>query len=335
MKRDALISRFIPVCLLVLMLLAACGGPSTPPPTPLPTATATPRSTPIPEVPTAIPLASEENPLTILMLPQGTRRTAATVDEDLADLILELAGLNVEVELVNSYGEIVAQLCSAAPAVGWVDGFAYIVAEAQGCADLALVVERDNAPGFQVDMLMNADFVGDEPDPDDVARLDDEIVCRIDSQDTVSWLLPSLMLEAAGVDASYDLDEVLEVEDYDALITAIYNGDCVGGAVPHDYLEDDISADVRALEDLDTRVVRIVESPVVPYDVLVYPQTVPLNVRIPLSDIFVQLAADDDNSALLATILQQDSLARVGLEDFDEFRAFMQATGYDFTALGE
>lgn len=326
---------------LVGLLLAACsGGPATPPPTHLPTATPTPRSTPLPPVPTAVPAGSEGNPLTILMLPQGSRRAAVRAAGNLEDMIQELTGLVVDIQTVNSYGEIVAQLCSPVPVAGWVDGLSYIVAEAQGCADPALRVERDGNSGYRVDLLVSTDLAdGGDSEGDvsgiEIAALDGEPFCRLNSEDTVSWLVPGLMLYAGGVNPLYDLGEIVDVQDFDALITAIYQGDCMAGAVPHNYYPNEISPEMEALEDLSTRIGVLQTSPEIPYDTLVFSRTLPLNVRIPLADVFMQIAADEDNAATLATILRQDALERVDAEDFADFRAFMNATGLDFAALGE
>ncbi len=312
------------------LLLAACGGPATPTLTPLPTATPTPRSTPIPPVPTAIPLATEDNPLVVLMLPQGTRRAATNAADELEALILELSGLVVDVQVVNSYGEIVAQLCGAAPVVGWVDGVSYVVAEAQACADPALLVRRNEQRGFRVDMLASAELA--EGDLGDLAGED---FCRVDAEDVVSWLVPSLMLYTAGVNPLYDLGEIIDVGDYDAVVAGIYNGECLAGAVPHDFLDEGLGEALQDLEDLSERVIVLDTSLEFPYDILVYPQTVPLNVRIPLSDVFVQIAVDDERASVLAAILQQDELERVDRADFSAFRNFMEQTGLNYAALGE
>jgi ABC-type phosphate/phosphonate transport system substrate-binding protein len=213
MKRWPVLTSGLLLLILFSLVLAACGGPSTPTPTPLPTATATPRSTPLPLVPTAIPLGSEDNPLTILMVPQGTRRAATGSDEDLADLILELTGLHVNVELADSDGAVVSQLCGADPVVGWLGGVAYMVAEAQGCAEPALAIRRENAGGFRVDLLIATDITGDQVTESDVAALDDRTLCRLSSDDVQTWLVPSLMLRSAGIDPMYGLDGVIDVED--------------------------------------------------------------------------------------------------------------------------
>jgi len=272
--------------------------------------------------------------------PEPTPETLQLPDdpaEALDVLIYELAGLTVDVRVgtIFSYAQIVAELCGSTPVVGWVDGPAYVVAEARDCADPALMVERDGAQGYRVQLLMSADFAREEANEDDIPRLAGENLCRINSDDQVSWFVPSLMLYAAGVNPLYDLGEIVEVEDYDALIAAIYNGDCQAGAVPDGYFPDKIGADLRAIEDLQDQVLTLPPSVEIPYDIMVYPQTVPLNVRIPLTDVFVQIAADEEYSGVLAEVLDQDRLRRVDREDFDQFRDFMMATGLDFAALGE
>jgi len=321
------------VVFLVGLLATACGG-GTPTPTPLPTATPTPRSTPLPEVPTAVPLASEERPLTVLMVPQETRRAAVPAAGDLETLIADLTGLKIEIQLVDSYGQILAALCSATPAVGWLDGFALVAAEAAGCADPALQVTRGNRAGFQVEMLISAEFAGDTADADDLARLEGRRVCRAAGEDA-TWLAAELMLRAAGVSPTADLEAIVEVEGYDAVVAGIYNGDCEAGAVPAGYLRSGAGEEVQALEDLTTRLAMVAASPLIPYNVLVYPPTVPLHIRIPLSDVFLQIAADEAQAGVLAGILGQGALQRVTADDFAAFREFALASGLDFVALGE
>ena len=335
MKRWPVLTTAMILVVVMALLLAACGGPSTPTPTPLPTPTATPRSTPLPPVPTAIPLGTEDNPLTILMVPQGARRAAVGSVTALADLIQELTGLTVNVVLADSDGEVVSQLCGAEPVVGWLGGVAYMVAEAQGCAEPALAIRRDSATGFRAELLIQTEITGDEVTQADVAALADQTLCRLSSDDVLTWLVPSLMLRAAGVDPLYGLAGVLDVADYDAIASGIYNGDCQAGAVPYRTFPNRLGSELRALDDLREKIAVVESSPEIPYGVMVYPQTVPLNVRIPLTDVFFQIAASNEQAAILTPILAQDSLLRVQPDDFDALRDFMSATGLDFAALGE
>jgi len=335
MKRWTLLNAFLLLSLLSGLILAGCGGPASPVSTPLPTATATPRSTPLPPVPTAVPLASEDSPLIVLMRPEGTRRSSASSAQALGDLIQELTGLVVEIELVDSYGEISTRLCGAEPVAGWLDGLTYGVAARQGGADPALQVERDDATGYRVDLLMSAELAGDETTVEDIGALAGQTFCRLSSEDVATWLVPGLMLQAAGVDPLYGLEGVLDVADSNAIISAIYNDECQAGAVPNRYFPNRASSELRALEDLRDKVVAAQSSPELPYGILLYSQTVPLNVRIPLTDVFFQIAASSEHEETLAAILQQDSLERVDESDFVDLRAFLQSSGLDLILLGE
>jgi ABC-type phosphate/phosphonate transport system substrate-binding protein len=317
------------------LILAGCGGQATPERTPLPTATATPRSTPLPVVATEVPLASTDRPLTVLMLPHDPEDVASDAADDLAAQITDLAGLAVDVELVNSYGEIVARLCSADPVAGWVDGVAYLVAATQGCADPALLVERDGDTGYEVDLLIATDITGNEVSEDDISALAGETLCRLSDQDDITWFVPSLMLYAAGINPLYDLDAVIDVEDYDALVAAIYAGECQAGAVPSGYFPRQLDVELRSQEDLTDEVAVLRSSPTMAYDILVYPQTVPLNVRIPLTDVFFQIAASRTEARVLTDILGQDGVERVDAGDFDNLRAFVAASGLDLAAMGD
>jgi len=60
-----------------------------------------------------------------------------------------------------------------------------------------------------------------------------------------------------------------------------------------------------------------------------------LHIRIPLSDVFLQIAADEAQAEVLAGILGQGALQRVTADDFAAFREFALASGLDFVALGE
>ncbi len=314
------------------VLLAACTS-ATPTPPPLPTATATPRSIPLPEVATSVPPASADRPLTVLLV-----RQVADASQDDADAIaarvVALTDLNVTFELVDSAAEVLPLLCGAEPVAAWLDGIAFAAVDARGCVDPALRVQQGRQTGFAADLLMAAEGAGDDSATPDPAQLAGQTLCRISSTDRISWLVAGLLLQAEGINPLYDLKTV-DVEDFDALVEAIYDEECQAGVVPAGYLRAGLGDAVAALEGLRERVVVAAQSPEIPFSVLVYPPTVPLHVRIPLTDGFMQMAADSGDGALLARALGQDSLERVEDSDFEALRALLADTGLDFAALGE
>ncbi|GAB4571858.1 MAG: hypothetical protein Kow0077_09610 [Anaerolineae bacterium] len=322
------------VLLLVLaigMLLSACSGPSTPTPTPLPTATPTPRSTPLPALPTAVPPGSADLPVQMIVAP--VEEPDSDRAEALAAALSEQTGLAMDVELAADSSAVMGLLCGGTPFVGWLDGVAFMAALAQDCVDPSLQIRRGGITGVQAELLINSDLVGQQPGPEDVASIAGRAFCRLNADDAVSWVIASLMLYQGGVHPLYDLQRIVEVESYDALVEAIYNRQCLAGAVPAGYLEADLDPDVADLEGLTERVLVVAESPVFPLGVMVYPDTVPLHIRLALTDTLLRMAAERD--PVLVDVLGPVSLQRVAADDFADLRDFAEATGLDFAALGE
>ena len=71
-----------------------------------------------------------------------------------------------------------------------------------------------------------------------------------------------------------------------------------------------------------------------PFAVLMYPLEIQLGVRIALNDALVEIANESATAETLKLLLGQDSLVRVGPDDFAELTAFMENTGLDFAQLG-
>src|SRR5262245_2491471 len=96
--------------------------------------TPTPISTPLPAIPTAVPVGlSEGNPLQIVIKqfePMGAARNdAARFQSALADA----SGLFIEITLVEREAEALAALCNSSGgqvSVAWLDGVGYMAATA-------------------------------------------------------------------------------------------------------------------------------------------------------------------------------------------------------------
>jgi phosphonate transport system substrate-binding protein len=50
--------------------------------------------------------------------------------------------------------------------------------------------------------------------------------CRVDETSTSGWIIPSIMLKAAGIDPDADLGGIVDAGSHDAVAAAVYNGDC-------------------------------------------------------------------------------------------------------------
>lgn len=289
--------------------------------------TPTPISTPLPPVPTAIPVGTEDNPLQMVIRafePALARNSVARFQSAIEDE----SGLVIEVILAERTAEALAALCNSSSgqvSVAWLDGLGYMAATEQNCGLPALQVERGrgrDANTGQAGQIIATHDLGISA----VSQLSGDDFCRLGYGDFYSWLVPSLLFEANGVNPLQDLESVTDYEDFPDLLEAVADGDCDATGIPEGILDD--ADNVR--DEID-----IVETTVTfPYAILMYPIEVPLGIRLTLTDALISLAQDADNAETMQTLLGQDGLERVNADDFIEFRNFMDNTGLDFAQLG-
>lgn len=314
--------------LLLLFLLAACLpeeqqlGPQS-----QATLTPTPRSTPLPPVPTVIPPGMEDNPIQMVIRAASGRRdliSDAQV-ENFQEAILDQSGLIVQITLVDRYAEALAALCDSRPTnvvVAWLDGVSYEAAKALDCGEPILQIERDSETGDPGQIVTNGEL-----QISSLNALNDVNFCRLSYDDYYSWLVPSLILQANGIDPAEGLTTVTDYPDVDALIEAVAAGECAATGISETAF-DDLRGSLRS--DLDV----LETSAPFPYGVLVYPLALTLGERLRLTDALLAISTDLDGSDVMEPFFAQDGLTAVEAEDFDALSAFLGRTGLDFAQLG-
>ena len=133
MKRRSLI---VLCCLLLALMLASCRREAAQvQATAAPTLTPTPRSTPLPALPTAVPIGSAELPLQMVIPLSVAGAKADTIAVQAA--LLEKSGLNVSIVVVEREADALAAVCSAGaqPSVAWLGGLAFVAAHQRDCGE--------------------------------------------------------------------------------------------------------------------------------------------------------------------------------------------------------
>jgi ABC-type phosphate/phosphonate transport system substrate-binding protein len=327
--KHRIFSRFGFYCVfLALFLLAAC-LPDEAQQSPLAqaTLTPTPRSTPLPPVPTVIPPGVEDNPIQMVIRAATGRRNLISDAqvEDFQDAILDKSGLIVRIMLVDRYAEALAALCDSRPtnvAVAWVDGVSYEAAKALECGEPVLQIERGSQTGDSGQIVTNGALqIGS------LGSLSDANFCRLGYDDYYSWLVPSLILQANGIDLANGLTTVTDYPDADTLIEAVADGECAATGISESAF-DDLRGTVRS--DLDV----LETSAPFPYGVLIYPIALTLGERLRLTDALLALSTDLDGGDVMKPFFSQDGLTTVESDDFDALSSFLGRTGLDFAQLG-
>lgn len=313
-------------------MVAACrrqgdeGGP-----TPLPRLTPTPRSTALPALPTAIPIGQEGNPLQMIIHPPGDIVDARDAVADFEAAILEESGLVVQVELVERDAEALAALCDSSSgqvAVAWLNGLSYVAAQAQNCGQPALQVERGARQDARTGEAASI-IAGEGGSVTTFASLRGKAFCRLSYDDLYSWLIPSLMMRANGVDP-LALETVTDYETIPELVGAVAEGDCDAAGIPANALEE--FAD--EIEDVAENVVVLDTSIEFPLAILVVPLQVPLGTRLSLNDSLEAIAENSSTAVRMRPLLGQNALFAVTTTDFITITDFIGSTGLDFSQLG-
>lgn len=290
--------------------------------------TPTPRSTPLPPIATQPPPGAEDNPLALVIVDPGSGRserqlnTAAT---ELSELLTEETDLDVEVSVVQTQAEAYAALCGSGRgqvSAVWVNGLTYAAAFDGGCGEPALQVERGTgrtaSTGEQVRLIVNR-----ASGVQAVTNLASRPFCRVGVDDFYSWLMPSLILRAGGLDP-LTMQNIVDVGDPADIIAGVAAGrPCAAGGISTTDFEDFADADMEA--DISF----IGQPVVVPYAILMLPPAMPLGARWALVDGVQAIANDPDRAETLEVLLSQTRIIPAESSDFSAFLAFVRSSGID------
>jgi hypothetical protein len=352
--------------LLLVFVAAGCGGGNNQntgglvrPPTSIPPSP-TPRSTPLPEAPGLPALGSIERPVVILFAATGgeVQNTARQAGNDLEDRLAGEIGITFDVRFVNET-EALKAICSGSPTAAWVSAFTYIAAEKQCGAVPVLAVKRGR--GARVSIGTTADIVA-QSGLTTLSQLRGLTFCRIDGEDDVSWIFPSLLLAGVGVNPITDLKPALDYPDNKAMIRAIYEIKCSAAALPSgefrdilDQLPGEISTTEKPVstDDLDNAINVIVpagdvslpsnlsnwqgyDTNVIPYEALILSPRIMEDIPKATRDTIIQTIADFFNDRTAGTqrsdrLLSATGVFEVTSASYDAFRTLLTQAKWDMT----
>ena len=319
--------------LITIALASTSCRPSAPPPTARPSPTSTPRSTPLPPLPTSVPLGSTGNPLhLVIVAPSALEAARAATDTTVSDLeaaLLEESTLTVAVDLVGTDAEALSALCASVAAetvsAAWLSGLGAMTAEARNCGSVALQVERGTRSNAATGEAAALVVASDSPITG-AGDLTEKTFCRLGVTDTYSWLVPMLMLRAAGVSPD-DLAAAVDYTDPNEMVRAVADGTCdAAGIALSEY--NDLRVSARSSVKL------LSQSTTIPYAVLVYPAELPLGEQQQLTDALIAIG-NGTRADLLTPLVKQDQLLAATPADFSSLRSFLSRAKVDLAQLGQ
>jgi len=232
-------------------------------------------------------LGTEDNPIVWVFVPSGETERVTAGAQSVADLLHAETGLFFDVKVATEYAGAIEAMC-ADPAEAHMSSlatFAAVMAADKGCAEPALLSVRYGSPTYNGQFLVRADS-----GITDLSQLAGKTFCRPDPLSTSGWIIPSIMLKAAGVDPDTGLAQIVDAGSHDAVAAAVYDGTCDVGATY-------VDARTRIEEDypdvMEQTVVIAVE-PDIPNDGVQFQTSVPQELRDQIVAGLLAIAATDE-----------------------------------------
>jgi phosphonate transport system substrate-binding protein len=279
--------------LLVAFLLSACGSPE---------------------------LGTEENPIIWAVVPSGETDRVVTGFEDVAAMIYDETGLVIEPFVATEYAGVIEAMCSdpAKAHMASLATFSYILASEKGCAEAALVSVRYGSPVYNGQI-----FVRNDSGIASVADLAGKTFCRPDPLSTSGWIIPSIALQAAGLDPDTDLGQVVDAGSHDASVAGVYNGDCDAGSSYVD-ARGTIEEDYPDVMD----VIQVIEiSADIPNDGVQFVSGFDAELQTQIVDALLAIAETEAGQEALDVAYSWNALEKQGDTFYDPFRQMLDAAG--------
>jgi len=270
-------------------------------------------------------LGSEKNPIVWAYVPSGETAKVSAGAQSVADLLHAKTGLFFKTFVATDYVGVIeamkanppkAQMASLATA-------AYILAADQKVAQAALVSVRSGSAFYKGQIVTRPD-TGIKT----LADLKGHSFARVDPLSASGWIIPSLMLRAAGLNLDADL-KVVDAGSHPGVVTAVYSGQADAGAC---------FVDARANiqkdhPDVMEKVIVLKESGNIPNDGVQFSPSVPAALRDQIVEALLGIIATPEGKAAIGTAYQWTALEKHDDTFYDSFRQVLQAAGVTANVL--
>jgi len=265
-------------------------------------------------------LGTEENPIIWSFVPSQDSEEVLAGAQQVADMVTDKTGLVIKANIATEYAGVIEAMCNGEAHMGALNTFGYVLAHERKCADVAIASLRYGTAFYTGQLVANADS-GVQA----ITDLEGKTFCRPDPLSTSGWIIPSIMLQAEGINPDTDLKQVVDAGGHDGVITAVYNGDCDAGAT----FVDARSNVEDTLTDVKDKVIVFTTSPEIPNDTISFATDVPQDIRDQITQALLEIAEDEASLEILAETYSWNGLAAKDDSFYDPFRQILDASGVD------
>lgn len=271
-------------------------------------------------------LGTEENPIILSFVPSGDTPDIIASADVIADLLSEKTGYVIKGNVATSYSAVIEAMGTGKAHMGTLATFAYILANQKYGVECALVSVRYGTAYYNGEIIAGADTGITK-----LEDLKDKTMCWVDATSASGYIVPRIMVMAAGVDPDTDLAQQIEVGSHDGVALAVYQGDCDAGACyidARDKIEDDFP-------DVKEKTIVIAESPEIPNDGLQFIKDFPPEMRENIVKAFLEIMDTEEGVEVMGKAYGWAAVTEKDDSFYDGFRAVLDASGIDVEELAK
>lgn len=263
-------------------------------------------------------LGTEENPLVWAFVPSGEMETVAAGADSIAALLFEETGLVVDTFVATDYAGVIEAMCSEPPKAHMASlaTFAYLLAHERGCAEAELVSVRFGSAKYNGQIIVRADS-----GITDISQLNGKTFCRGDEFSTSGWIIPSIEMQAAGVDLSGLT--IVDTGGHPTTVVGVLNGDCDAGAT---YVDARTAVEGEYPSVMDDLVVISISTDI-PNDGLQFQPGTSREIRDKINAGLLAIAGTEDGVAALKTAYSWQALEAHDHSFYVPFLELLDAAG--------
>ena len=271
-------------------------------------------------------LGTEENPIVWSFAPSGEMERVATGAQEVADLLHKKTGLYFKTNVATEYAGVIEAMRSNPPTAQMASlaTFSYVLAHELGCADAALVSIRYGSPTYNGQIITQADS-----GIHTVKDLKGRTFARPDPLSTSGWIIPMLLMKAAGLNPEKDLARIVDAGSHDSVVAAVYNKEVDAGAT---YVDARTRIE-KDHPDVMEKIVVIKVTPDIPNDGVQFIPSMPKELKDKIVNALLEIAKTDEGKKALKKAYQWNGLKKIDDSFYDPFRQLLQASGMDIKEL--
>ncbi|RKX81408.1 MAG: phosphate/phosphite/phosphonate ABC transporter substrate-binding protein [Spirochaetes bacterium] len=273
-------------------------------------------------------LGTEENPIVWSFVPSGNMQRVSSGAQEVADLLHAKTGLYFKTNVATEYAGVIEAMKSNPPTAHMASlaTFSYVMAHEMGVANAVLVAIRFGTPTYNGQIITQANS-GIKT----VKDLKGKTFARPDPLSASGWIIPMLIMKAAGLNPEKDLARIVDAGSHDAVVSAVYNNQADAGAT---YVDARTRIE-KDHPDVMKKLIVIKVTPSIPNDGVQFIPSFPEDLKEKIVNALLEIAKDEKGKKALKTAYQWNGLKKIDDSFYDPFRQLLQASGMSIKELQE